>query len=238
MPLPGVGNPTPAPSLEAFADRLATVPLVYQPGTKWSYSLGLDLLGRVIEVVEGKPFDTVLRERMFEPAGMDSTFFTVPKSDVGRFTTNYAVFGGRVFPIDPAASSIYLDKPAFPFGGGGLVSSPHDYDRFLRMLLGMGKIDGTQVLSELAVRVGTSNILPDTVDISGSWVEGQGFGAGGRVVGRAFGWGGAAGTAAFVDFDRGLRAQLFTQYMPSEAYPIQGNFPELVQADLAANAGG
>ncbi len=234
MPIPGVPNPVPAESLKLFADRLATVPLVHQPGTRWSYSVAMDLLGRVIEVVEGKPFDTVLQERIFGPAGMTSTYFTVPKSEVGRLTTNYAVFNGQIFPIDPAASSIYLDKPAFPYGGAGLVSSPYDYDRFLRMLLGMGEIDGTRVLSEAAVRVGTSNLLPSTVDLTGSWIEGEGFGAGGRVKDNAFGWGGAAGTAAFVDFKHKLRAQLFTQYMPSEAYPIQGSFPDYVRKDLAA----
>ena len=238
MPIPGIGRSEPVGSLELFADTLATVPLVYQPGEKWSYSVGIDLLGRVIEVVEGKPFDQVLQERIFDPTGMTSTFFTVPKSEVGRLTTNYAVLGGQIFPIDPAASSIYLDKPPFPFGGAGLVCSPRDYDRFLRMLLGMGKIDGTRVLSEAAVRIGTSNILPDTVDLTGCWTEGQGFGAAGRVIGRSYGWGGAAGTAAFVDYEHGLRAGFFTQYMPSEAYPIQGEFPELVRKDLAAGTNG
>ena len=237
MPIPGIPTIEPAESLELFADRLATVPLVYQPGTKWSYSVSLDLVGRVIEVVEGKPFDQVMQDRILGPAGMTSTFFTVPKSEVGRLTANYAVFGDQLIPIDPAASSIYLDKPAFPFGGAGLVSSPYDYDRFLRMLLGKGMIDGTRVLSEGAVMVGTSNILPDTVDLTGSWTEGQGYGAGGRVVGCTYGWGGAAGTAAMVDFKRDLRAQLFTQYMPSEAYPAQAKFYELLEADLAAKYG-
>ena len=238
MPIPGIPTIEPIGSLELFADKLATVPLVYQPGTKWSYSVSLDLMGRVIEVVEGKPFDQVLQERIFNPAGMNSTYFTVPESEVGRFTTNYGVLNGQVIPIDPAASSIYLDKPPFPFGGAGLVTSPHDYDRFLHVLLGMGKIGNTRVLSEAAVNIGTSNILPGTVDLAGSWVEGQGFGAGGRVVDKAFGWGGAAGTAAFVDFASGLRAGFFAQYMPSEAYPIQGEFPDLVRKDLAAKTNG
>ena len=236
MPIPGIGRSVPAESLELFADRLATVPLVYEPGTKWSYSVAMDLLGRVIEVVEGKPFDTVLQERIFGPTGMSSTFFTVPQSEVSRLTTNYGVLGTQVLPIDPAATSIYLDKPAFPYGGAGLASSPKDYDRFLRMLLGKGMIDGTRVLSEAAVNVGTSNILPSTVDLTGSWIAGQGYGAAGRVVGKSYGWGGAAGTAAFVDFEHGLRAQLFTQYMPSDAYPIQGSFPDYVRKDLAAKA--
>jgi CubicO group peptidase (beta-lactamase class C family) len=238
LPIPGLGRGTPVGSLEAFADGLAKLPLVYQPGSKWSYSVGLDLLGRVIEVVEMKPFDQVLQERLFDPCGMDSTYFRVPSSEVGRFTDNYGIMAGVPLPLDPAASSIYLDAPAFPFGGAGLVSSPRDYDRFLRMLLGYGVIDGKRVMGELAVRVGTSNLLPKTADIAGTWMEGQGFGAGGRVTGGAYGWGGAAGTAAFVDYDSGLRAGLFTQYMPSESYPIQQEFPELVRKDLMAMNGG
>lgn len=238
IPIPGLGRGKPAGSLEAFADALASLPLVLQPGTKWSYSVGLDLLGRVMEVAEGKPFDQVLKERVFDPCGMNSTWFKVPDSEVGRFTTNYGILAGTPLPMDPAASSIYLDTPPFPMGGAGLVSSPRDYDRFLAMLLGYGKLDGKRVMSETAVRVATGNILPKGATVDGTWLAGQGFGAGGRVVDDAFGWGGAAGTAAYVKFGGGgLRAQLFTQYMPSEAYPIQNKFPELVLADLAAMAG-
>ncbi|UIP07992.1 beta-lactamase family protein [Erythrobacter sp. SDW2] len=238
IPIPGLSRGKPVRSLQAFADGLAKMPLVLQPGTKWSYSVGLDLLGRVIEVAEGKPFDEVLKERIFEPCGMDSTWFQVPESEIDRFTTNYGILAGVPLPMDPAASSIYLDTPPFPMGGAGLVSSPRDYDRFLAMLLGYGKIDGKRVMSETAVRVGTGNILPATATTQGTWIAGQGFGAGGRVSDDAFGWGGAAGTAAFVKFGGGgLRAQLFTQYMPSEAYSIQTKFPELVAADLAVMAG-
>ena len=103
--------------------RLAKLPLVYQPGTHWSYSVGLDLLGRVIEVVSGMPFDAFLNQRIFDPAGMTSTWFQVPASEIGRLTTNYGVMNGVAIPIDPANASIYPDKPAFPFGGAGLVSS-------------------------------------------------------------------------------------------------------------------
>ncbi len=121
-----------------------------------------------------------------------------------------------------------------PAGGGGLVSSPKDYDRFLRMLLGYGLIDGKRVMSEEAVRVGVSDLLPATVDTTGSWLEGEGHGAGGRSKDGSFGWGGAAGTLAAVDFNLGLRSALFTQYMPSEAYPIRDEFLAAMQADLAA----
>ncbi|WP_435417156.1 serine hydrolase domain-containing protein [Parerythrobacter aurantius] len=238
IPIPGLSRGKPVRSLEAFADGLAKLPLVRQPGTRWGYSVGLDLLGRVIEVAEGKPFADVLKDRIFDPCGMDSTWFSVPQSEIGRFTTNYGILGGIPLPMDPAASSIYLDEPPFAMGGAGLVSSPRDYDRFLAMLLGYGMIDGKRVMSEAAVRVATGNLLPATATVEGTWMAGQGFGAGGRVMDDAFGWGGAAGTAAFVKFGNGgLRAQLFTQYMPSEAYTIQNKFPELVAADLAAMAG-
>lgn len=235
------GRGTPVRSLEKFADGLAEIPLVAQPGTRWSYSVGLDLLGRVIEVASGQSFDAFLKQRIFDPAGMTSTFFEVPDSEIGRFTTNYGIVQGALVPIDPANQSVYTDPPAFPFGGAGLVSSARDYDRFLRMLLGYGKIDGKRVMSELAVRVGTSNLLPDGVDLGGALGGVQGFGAGGRVgtgdQAGTYGWGGAAGTVGFVDMKRGLRATMMTQYMPSDTYPLTNEFNKAVLADLAAMAG-
>lgn len=234
MPLPGFPNVTPAPGLAAWADRLAELPLMYQPATEWSYSCSIDLLGRVIEVVSGMEFEAFLKKRIFEPCGMTSTWMQVPASEAHRLTDNYGTLGGNVFPLDPAANSIYLDAPEVPTGGGGLVSSPRDYDRFLRMLLGYGRIDGKFVMSEEAVRVGVSDLLPATVDTKGSWLEGEGHGAGGRSKGATFGWGGAAGTLAAVDFDLKLRTGLFTQYMPAEAYPIREEFMAAMEKDLTA----
>lgn len=237
LPIPELTRAKSVKGLDVFADRLAEAPLVLQPGSKWSYSVGLDLMGRVIEVASGMAFDEFLRTRIFEPTGMTSTWFSVPESEVGRLTTNYGIMGNVPLPLDPARASVYLDDPAFPFGGAGLVSTAHDYDRFLRMLLGYGVIDGKRVMGELAVRVGTSNLLPEGAITDGTWVEGQGFGAGGRVTDGAYGWGGAAGTVAFVNYKANLRATLMTQYMPSEAYPIHTGFPEAVTKDLAAMRG-
>lgn len=237
IPIPGLGRAEAVRGLDNFADRLAQVPLVLQPGSKWSYSVGLDLMGRVIEVASGMSFDAFLKERLFEPAGMTSTWFRVPESEIGRFTTNYGIVNSVPVPIDPARASIYLDEPSFPYGGAGLVSSPRDYDRFLRMLLGYGVVDGKRVMGELAVRVGTSNLLPETAVTKDTWIEGQGFGAGGRVTDGSYGWGGAAGTVAFVNYDANLRAAMFTQYMPSEAYPIHAGFPAAVAKDLATMQG-
>jgi CubicO group peptidase (beta-lactamase class C family) len=237
--VPGFGG-TSVPSLELFADRVAELPLVYQPGTRWSYSMSLDVLGRVIEVVSGQPFDRFLQERLFDPLGMIDTHFHVPRDKTNRLTTNYGLAGGTLLPIDVPANSVYLDPP-FPFGGGGLASTPRDYDRFLAMLLGLGEIDGKRVMSERAVRLGTSNLLPDTLVPGGQYEGGQwDFGAGARV-GKgantgAFGWAGAAGTIGFVHYPLGLRAGLYTQYMPMQAYPLLEEFPAAVLADLAAMA--
>ncbi|KTE19399.1 serine hydrolase [Sphingopyxis sp. H050] len=237
--LPGFPPATPAPSLAAFADRLAALPLVYEPGTRWSYSVGLDLMGRVIEVVSGQPFDLFLKARIFDPLGMKSTGFQVAAADVGRFSTNYAPVGPALFPIDPATSSIYLDKPPIPYGGGGLVSSARDYDRFLAMLLGEGETGGVRILKPETARLAMSNLLPAGAETKGSFIQGEGFGAGGRVslptspTGEGvFGWGGAAGTIGFVDRKRGYRAGGYAQYMPAEALPFQSGFGKAFFADV------
>ena len=239
LPIPGLPQSTPAPSLAEFADRLAKLPLVYEPGTQWSYSVGLDLMGRVIEVVSGQPFDAFLKARIFDPLGMTSTGFQVAAADVGRFSTNYAPFGGALLPIDPATSSIYLDKPPIPYGGGGLVASARDYDRFLAMLLGEGETGGVRILKPETARLAMSNLLPEGATTKNSFVEGEGFGAGGRVslasspTGEGvYGWGGAAGTIAFVDRTRGSRVGGYAQYMPAEALPFQRDFGKAFYKDV------
>ncbi|HMU22558.1 MAG TPA: serine hydrolase, partial [Sphingorhabdus sp.] len=152
------------------------------------------------------------------------------------FTTNYAVFGGALIPIDPAATSIYLDKPAFAFGGAGLVCSARDYDRFLAMLLNGGSLDGAEIMAPETVTLGMSNLLPAGVSTDGTFANGADFGAGGRVGKGAqkgiFGWGGAAGTIAFVDTSRKIRATGMLQYMPSNAHDFQDRFGEWLVADL------
>ncbi len=237
--IPGFGG-VPAPTLAAFADRLAELPLTRQPGTRWSYSVGLDLLGRVIEVVADQPFDTFLQQRIFEPCGMDSTYFTVPASERARLATNYFALAGVPLPIDTGASSIFLDPPAFPFGGAGLVSSARDYDRFLMMLAGYGKIDGRRVMSEEAVRLATSDLLPETLAPGGGFREGFGFGAGGLVGKGAseglYGWFGAASTAGLVNMRAGLRQTLMTQLVGPNAEALQQRFPVVVAEDAAALA--
>ena len=198
-------------SLAEFADRVATLPLIAEPGAKWSYSIGLDVLGRVIEVASGMPFDRFVQTRIFDPLAMRSSYWTVPRAEAGRLAANY--LAPKVV-ADPGATSVYLQPPSFPYGGAGLVMSARDYDRFLRMLVDEGQLDGKRILKPATVRLAMSDLLPPGTDRSElaamtreSGVP-MGFGAGGSVyladrpggpAKGSYGWGGAAGTIAWVD---------------------------------------
>ena len=241
IPVPGLERGKAVPSLAQFADRLAALPLVYEPGTKWSYSLGLDLMGRVIEVVSGQSFDRFLHDRIFAPCGMNSTWFQVPASQAHRLTTNFGALGSLLVPIDKGQDSIFLDKPAFPFGGSGLVSTPRDYDRFLWMLANYGRIGRQRVAGELAVRVATGNLLPEGIEGPALMGPKSGFGAGGRIglgdEAGLYGWAGAAGTVGMVDMRRGLRSQIFVQFMPPTANSLLSEFQTALKADVMALLG-
>ncbi len=223
MPIPGFSGEPTAPSLEEFANRLGSLPLIADPGRMWSYSVALDLMGRVIEVASGMAFDEFLQLRIFKPLGMTSSFFQVPGTEIPRFTTNYISLTGPAIPIDPGKDSVYLNKPAFPFGGAGLVTSPRDYDRFALMLMGEGAIGRTRIMKPETARWGMSNLVHPDTEI-GSFIKGQGFGAGGRVTINpsptgegigSYGWGGAAGTNWGVDRVKGVRQSAWIQLMGS-----------------------
>lgn len=200
-------------SLEEFANRLATLPLIAEPGAKWSYSVSLDLLGRVIEVASGMPFDAFVNTRIFAPLRMQASYWTVPVDKAGILATSYAAVGTNLVPADTGAASIWLKPPSFPYGGAGLVMSARDYDRFLHMLVNEGQLDGVRLLKPETVRLAMSDLLPAGVDrtlldaMAKTGVP-MGFGAGGSVYladrpggpsKGTWGWGGAAGTIAFVD---------------------------------------
>jgi CubicO group peptidase (beta-lactamase class C family) len=240
-PLPGFEAVAPtAPSLTEFADRLATLPLIADPGVKWSYSVSLDLMGRVIEVASGMTFEAFVQKRIFGPLGMTSSFWQVPEKDIYRLTTNHASTPFGAFVIDPGKDSVYLDKPAFPFGGAGLVCSMRDYDRFLAMLMGMGALGQTRIMRPETARLAMSNLVHPKTQMEG-WVKGQGFGAGGRVtiaddpsgsgIGT-YGWSGAASTTAWVDPTRGIRASGWSQIMTQGGQPFSMGFTKSVYASL------
>ena len=180
------------PDICSFSAALASkAPLMHQPGAKYTYSMGMDVLGCVIERASGQTFDVFLEERIFKPLQMDDTF-SVPASKVDRFTSLYAYPGdlGRLIPemknkipedllmikIDDRSFSPYL-KPATLFdGGSGLVSSAEDYLKFAQMLLNGGELAGERVLSRKSVELMSSNLLPDRIKGSDDYIPGAGFG--------------------------------------------------------------
>ena len=236
------------PTLAAFADRVATLPLIAEPGTRWSYSIGLDVLGAVIERASGMPFDRFLQTRLFDPLKMRSTYFTVPRAEAARLATGYALLGANRIPLDVGASSVYLTPPTFPYGGAGLVTSAADYDRFLHMLQNGGTLERVRVLRPETVRLAMSNLLPPGViypgagSSTGGTTSAQGFGAGGSVSladvpggpGKGtYGWGGAAGTIAWVDPANRVRATIMVNYLPGDRWPLRAEFGRTIYADLA-----
>ncbi|WP_066659049.1 MULTISPECIES: serine hydrolase domain-containing protein [unclassified Sphingomonas] len=236
-------------SLKEFAERVSTLPLIAEPGTKWSYSISLDLLPAIIEAAAGMPYEQFLQTRMLGPLKMTSTYWTVPQSEVGRFATNYAWAGENRIPFDPAKSSAWLTPPSFPYGGAGLVMSARDYDRFLHMLANGGTLDGARVMKPETVRLAMSNLLPASVTYGGApsgsgGATGpkMGYGAGGSVqledvpggAGKGtYGWGGAAGTVAWVDPSKKIRGTVMVNYFPSDKWPLRADAVKAVYAQAA-----
>ncbi len=218
-----------------FVTRLGKIPLQYEPGTKWHYSVSVDVQGALVEAVSGMSFGEFLRTRIFDPLDMPDTFFTVPEAKRERLAQMYAPIGtsGRGFfaeataeglePANPAVSARYLGEGVFESGGGGLVSSARDYMRFAQMLLNGGELDGARILSPKTVELMTENHLGDIP--MGFGRRGVGFGLGVAVVedtgetgeiGSAgeFNWGGAAGTTFWVDPEENLIGLWMVQSLP------------------------
>jgi CubicO group peptidase (beta-lactamase class C family) len=148
-------------NLQQFVSRLSTLPLKYQPGTKFNYSVSTDVLGRLVEVASGQTLDAFFAERIFKPLDMVDSGFFVPADKVGRFAVNYGpdrTGGMRV--VDDPEKSPYLKSPKFLSGGGGLVSTARDYARFCQMMLNSGELEGTRLLKAETVAAMTHNQLP------------------------------------------------------------------------------
>ncbi len=226
-------NEEPAPTLAAFCDRLATLPLLFEPGTEWNYSNATDVLARVVEVASGQTFATFLADRILGPLDMRDTGYIIPEGDAGRVATLYApdLRTGR------ATAAHGLDGPrtqsrSFHGGGHGLLSTAADYLRFARMLLGRGRVDGVRILAPHTVDLMVANHLPGGRDIAAvarrslfsDGLAGRGFGLGlsplldpvpARTIASRgeYTWGGAAGTDFWVDPAEDLIVLFFTQVL-------------------------
>src|SRR4051795_149344 len=243
----------PGMDLAACCEAWAKLPLAFQPGAEWNYSVATDVLGRIVEVVSGQPLDAFLAQRVFAPLGMRETAFFAAPEDHGRLAALYTPDPetGRATRFDQMGAAA-LKPPDALSGGGGLVSTAGDYLRFARMLLGGGEVDGVRLLGPRTVRYMTRNPLSCGADLEAlgrplfaeTTFEGVGFGLGFSVVenpvaGKSpasageFGWGGAASTAFWVDPAEDLTVLFFTQLLPSSAHPIGPQLHQPVPPGIA-----
>ena len=204
--------------LDEFIKKLAKIPLRYEPGTHWHYSVAVDVTGAVIERISGQRFDRFLKERLFDPLKMEDTFFDVPEPKLDRFGTNHTWNAEKKkLEVLPTAEYPIYRHPTLFSGGGGLVSTAMDYMRFAEMLRNGGELEGVRVLSPKTIELMTMNHLPAIIKagvssqtVSPGLYPGRGFGLGFAVlidvaqsgvagsVGE-YTWGGAAGTVFWVD---------------------------------------
>ncbi len=232
----------PMAPLAELVEVVATLPLAHQPGTRFRYSIATDVLGYVVQVVSGLPFEVFLKERIFAPLGMPDTAFYVPAEELGRFAACYEPCPDNgLRPLEPGGPMNYRVPPGAPSGGGGLVSTTRDYFRFCQMLLNKGELDGVRLLGRKTVEWMTVNHLPDGVfSFDNPW---EGFGLGVSVLlnpGKqpmigttgAYGWGGAANTNFWIDPVEELIGILMLQFMPSDTYPVASEFRNLTYQAL------
>lgn len=218
-----------AGSLKEFAGRIASVPLVAQPGEKYNYGTSTDVLGYVVQVASDMPFDQFVQTRILAPLKMSDTFFQVPEGKRGRVAKTYTIKDGKL----SETSLEEVRSPAtVPYGGMGLYSTIGDYARFAQMLLNGGQLDGTRLLSRKTVELMTVNHLNDLAvpHISASGAYGFGLGGSVRVdLAKAnipgslgqFGWDGAASTYFRIDPKERTVALLFQQHMPFDTPSLE-----------------
>ena len=210
-------------TLADMVTKLGTLPLAHAPGTRWKYSVAVDVLGRVVEVASGQPFDQFLKARLFDPLGMHDTGFHVIEKNRARFTANYrARAGGIRRPVDVPATSRYARPALFFSGGGGLVSTAADYLAFCRMMRA-GGVSGKRVFLKPATYAAMTRnqLAPELTPIGFGLVKmpGVGFGLGVSVIveGRdkgEYGWGGAATTGFHIAPKDELIVITMAQVMP------------------------
>ena len=237
---------TQAEGLDDFARRVADLPLLANPGDRWNYSVSTDILGRVVEVASGQPFDAFLQARIFDPLDMNDTAFVVPADKRDRFAVHYARPDGALQMIDSPVDGQYTQPPRWLSGGGGLTSTASDYIRFAQMLLQDGELGGVRILEPETVQKMRSNRLPDAlvpIQLGTFLSPGYGFGLGFAVVvdedaspepdnDGVFRWAGAANTFFWIDPAAELIGMVWTQFNPFAAYDLEREFQTLVYEAL------
>ena len=238
-------------SMETFLEKMGQVPLRYQPGTAWMYSLATDVCGALVEVISGKPLARYLDEVIFQPLGMKDTAFQVAPEKQDRFAANYQRQADKSLKLidDPQASN-FTREPGFKSGGGGLTGTSADYLRFCEMLRRGGELDGHRVLGPRTIELMHMNHLAGGKTLTevaiGAFSEtaydGVGFGLGfastlGQVESGGLGvgdyyWGGAASTIFWVDPKEDLSVVFMTQLMPSATFNFRGQLKNIIYSSI------
>ena len=235
-------------TLHDMVRKVGELPLHCDPGSEWNYGISTDVVGYLVEVIAGQPFDRYLEERIFQPLAMPDTGFHVPESEFERFAACYerddeaaATNSGKRYVLqDAPAGSHYTTPRTYFSGAGGLVTTASDYMRFSRMLANGGELEGERVIGPRTIEFMASNHLPTGGDLATmgqpqfgeTTMEGIGFGLGFAVLmeptrARLLGTpgeyycGGAASTAFFVSPAEDLAVVFLTQLRPSSSYPIR-----------------
>lgn len=236
-----------SPDLDTFIDRLGQIPLQYQPGTRFHYSVATDVLGAVVEAVSGQTLGEFFQQRIFGPLEMEDTFFQVPADKLNRFGTNHTFDpgSGQLMVSDAPDTSNFVNRQTFESGGGGLLSTAEDYMKFSQMVLNGGELDGVRIIGSKTLEYMTQNHLPGIFGDNGQhapdtlpgFVNGTGFGLGFAVIedpaaaggigsiGEYY-WGGAAGTIFWIDPVEELIGVVMIQHMNVQV-PLRATFKAL-----------
>jgi CubicO group peptidase (beta-lactamase class C family) len=238
-------------TLQEFVEKLAKVPLLYEPGSRWSYSMSTDVCGYLVEAISGQSFESLLQERLLGPLDMPDTGFSVSDAQLDRFAACYERAPDKSLRLqDDPETSRYRSAPAAPSGAGGLVGTVSDYANFCEMLLQKGQFRGKQIIGRPILELMTRNHLGDhslaqmaVGGFSETSNDGVGFGLGfattmdaaasGTVGEGDFYWGGLASTLFWVDPVEDLYAIFMTQLIPSSTFNFRGQIKNLVYGALS-----
>lgn len=241
----------PGSNLAETVEAYARLPLQFEPGTQWNYSVSTNVLGRIVEVVSGQPLDTFLAERIFRPLGMPDAGFQVTDEQAGRLAELYGDTDGG--GIEPIAGLPLFGRPRFLSGSGGMVATAYDIHRFSELLRRRGELDGVRLLAPQTVDFMTRNHLPGGADLRafGSRPahdepgnDGVGFGLGVSVVVDpdrtqapaglgTYGWSGVATTTFWIDPQADVSVQFLTQVRPRRSLKLYPDLKRLVHEALA-----
>ena len=239
-------------NISIFAEKVSSLPLAFKPGTKWNYSVGIDIAGRLIEIISGKPLDIYMKKNLFDRLEMKDTQFFLPASKVDRFTDCffYSEMHENFIPLVEQYENFNYKKDQVTnfSGGSGLLSTGHDYLKFAKVLLNDGIFKNKRIFEEDVMdKIRRNSLVRDIASIGVDTFAqmptlGMGHSLAGSVITNPnpdfisnigdFGWGGMASNYFWIDFEKRYTAVFMTQLLPSASYPNRKELKKLVNQSL------